>query len=76
MSVLNVSACGTSEFFRVTSDGIPFGRGFGLCGSRSDRGGSTYTSGQGSVTRSSGYVCDKPYHPTGDRLARRSASFL
>src|SRR6266436_120348 len=33
MSVLNVSAGGTSEFFRGALTGIAFGRSFGLCGS-------------------------------------------
>jgi hypothetical protein len=32
-SVLNVSAGGTSEFFRGALTGIAFGRSFGLCGS-------------------------------------------
>ena len=46
MSDLNVSAGGTSEFFRGALVGIAFGRGFYLCGSVSTVGGSTSPSGQ------------------------------
>jgi hypothetical protein len=45
MSVLNVWAGRTSNCFRVTSDGIPFGRGFGAFGSCFRQGGSASASG-------------------------------
>jgi hypothetical protein len=72
MSLLDWQAGGTSDCFRVTSEGIPFGGDFGVVGSDSTAGGSTSTSGQGSVALPVGMasICNQVPSGNLDLMAR------